>query len=160
MKKVGLSILVILAISALGLWFGEGKNPLSTVSALPIFIIIFLTLISTRTTSKSKRIVLNLFLPVLYIGFWFVGTLVFNKVFNGCVDRGEEVRTSISKYFADNGRYPESLSDLKVKSLPGKLLLRPNLIEYRRTPSGYSLEFSDWLVIFSATDKEPFKALE
>lgn len=88
---------------------------------------------------------------------WLAGARESNLAYNECVQDGERVREDLAEYRDRNGRFPEQLSALPAH-LPGKLLLPPHLFDYRRTPTGYALAFSDRLVEQLATEREGFLA--
>lgn len=81
----------------------------------------------------------------LYAGALFLGWLSFTAAFGECVEKGEEVRVLLSQYQKKEGRYPERLSQLEGFRLCGRIL-RPTVLEYEKTKSGYVLSFKDWLV--------------
>jgi hypothetical protein len=80
------------------------------------------------------------------------------SAFNDCVERGEDVRTALALFRGEHGHYPAHLAELRGIRIPGRRWLRPNLLNYRTTASGYDLWFGDWLVTFTASEGQAFLA--
>jgi hypothetical protein len=90
-------------------------------------------------------------------GIWF--TLSDNnRAFNDAVLRGESVRVELSKYYKLHKQYPNSLSELSIKDMPGKKWYGVSIIEYKKTENGYKLSFNDRFVTWDATEAEQFMA--
>ncbi|MGH7436000.1 MAG: hypothetical protein ACRENE_10035 [Polyangiaceae bacterium] len=81
-----------------------------------------------------------------------------HDAYNDCVRRGEDVRTALALFRRDEGRYPQRLAELRAFRVPGRRWLRANLLNYRATPTGYDLWFTDWLVSDTASDRSGFVA--
>jgi hypothetical protein len=88
---------------------------------------------------------------------YYAGLRSFSHAFNECVRDGESVRVLLADRRRESGRYPDDLSALSAR-LPGRRLLRPTLLDYERTPAGYTLRFRDFLVEHRATESSSFFA--
>jgi len=158
-KLISINLIAGLAILA-GVWLGEGWVGPTSLAAWGVLVLF--VIIGARIGIVSRRIwrlLIGLLVGLLVVGGWYLGTQSAGRAFNACVTNGEEVRSALTRYHAQHGEYPESLAELDVtKSLPGKRWLRPNLLIYQTTPAGYQIQFSDWLVTFSATNAQPFMA--
>jgi hypothetical protein len=80
-----------------------------------------------------------------------------SSAFNECVSQGEVVRKELARFKDQKGRYPDDLSELEM-DLPGKRLLRSNILDYRRTDKGYDIQFQDWLITHVADENSEFYA--
>jgi hypothetical protein len=92
----------------------------------------------------------------LFIVGWYGGIVELTRAFDQCVERGEEVREALERVRTSSGEYPESLARLADVSIPGRRLLRPDLMEYGRVDDGYRLTFSDAVTTMSATHERGF----
>jgi hypothetical protein len=63
----------------------------------------------------------------------------------------------LAEYYSKNKHYPENLKQLN-STIPGTRILRPTILNYKKTQDGYDLSFQDWLVEFKATQSVPFMA--
>jgi hypothetical protein len=158
LKWVGTAGLVV-AVTGIAMWFGE--DPSSVVPA-GVFALLFAGGMLGYLTAPHPTLPSRLFVVgtvVLGIaGGWYTGRTVVNRAFNDCVQRGESVRVSLSRFHLKHGEFPTSLDQLARGDLPGRRWLRGSILVYRPTPDGYELSFSDWLVTHRATERAPFAA--
>jgi hypothetical protein len=141
----------------LGFWIGEGGLQLWTT--LPVAAgVIGCLLVAFISPGRWRRKGLTGSVSlIVYIAAVGVGSLSFERAFNECLAKGEEVRGRLGEYQRANGRYPERLAQLHGPTPCGRVL-RPTILEYARTPDGYVLSFRDWLVEHSATGSTSFHA--
>ena len=81
----------------------------------------------------------------IYTLTFFGGLASFDRAFNECVKRGEEVRILLGEYHRRHGVYPEALHELR-SPIPCVRISGPTILTYERTTNGYALGFRDWLV--------------
>ena len=129
---VGVFLAVLLG--AIGFWFGEGAFP--PLAEVPIIAgvigcLLVVFMVSGKPLFKMLCGVLSL---VLYVVAFVYGSLSFNRAFNECVKRGDEVRVQLSEYHQKKNQYPEDLSQLEIE-LCGRIS-RPTVLEYERTKDG------------------------
>jgi hypothetical protein len=136
---------------------GEGGAFL--IELLPVSITLVGCLIITVIFPGSllKKVIVGVSSLVIIVSAYFAGAYSFNHAFNDCVRKGEIVRVQLAEYYTKNKHYPESLKQLGG-SLPGKRIIRPTILDYKRTQDGYDLSFQDWLFVFKATQSDPFMA--
>jgi hypothetical protein len=84
------------------------------------------------------------------------GSAVAQRAFNDCVSRGEDVRAALLLFREARGRYPDRLAELPGIRIPGQRWIRPGLLHYRATSTGYDMYFRDWLVTFDASEGRGF----
>ena len=149
------SFLAVL-LGAIGFWLGEGAFP--PLAEVPIIAgvigcLLVVFMVPGKPLFKMLYGVMSL---ALYFVAFVCGSLSFNRAFNECVKRGEEVRMQLSEYHYKKNQYPEDLNQLE-RELCGRIT-RPTVLEYERTKAGYVLSFKDWLVEHTATETEPFMA--
>ena len=144
-------------VVAVGFWLGEGGSPpWAVVPVVSVFVAAFAVAVAAPGKLWVKSVG-GVGAFVLYAGALFLGWLSFTSAFGECVEKGEEVRVLLSQYQKKEGRYPERLSQLEGFRLCGRIL-RPTVLEYEKTKSGYVLSFKDWLVEHKATESDPFMA--
>jgi len=140
-----------------GFWLGEGGSPpWAIVPVVSAFVAAFAVaaLVHGKLWVKSIGAIAVF---ALYAVALFLGWISFTDAFRECVEKGEEVRAQLREYHQKEGQFPERLSQLKGFQLCDRIL-RPTLLEYEKTKSGYVLSFHDWLVEHKATESEPFMA--
>lgn len=140
-------------------WLGEHAGGLSglVVAALVAFTLALLSAVALWRSGRGRAVTVVLMTLVAFALPWMAGSREASLAFNECVDGGERVRQALDQYRAEHHRYPARLSELPVP-LPGQLALPPHLLKYQRTGAGYRLSFSDWLVTYSASDRQAFLA--
>lgn len=79
------------------------------------------------------------------------------QALNGCDTQGEQVRTALQQYHQQHQAYPPTLETLNIPT-PCNRLMHPGLLFYRPTNTGYELTYSDWLVLYRATEAGGFDA--
>ena len=87
---------------------------------------------------------------------WYGGIAELGRAFARCVERGESVREALDEYRGSTGEFPRDLDQLTDVAIPGRRVLRPDLMEYARVNGGYRLTFSDAAVTMSATHERSF----
>ena len=105
---------------------------------------------------SSARMLSALVMAGLFVVGWYGGIVELTRAFDQCVERGEEVREALEGVRTSSGEYPQSLARLADVSIPGRRLLRPDLMEYDRVDGGYRLTFSDAVTTMSATHERGF----
>lgn len=88
-----------------------------------------------------------------------LGTWEGIRAFNECVDAAEPFRRTILDYAAVHGLYPSSLSELRT-AVPCNRPMRGTILAYSPRQNGFSLEFSDWFVSHTGSEREPMSASE
>jgi competence protein ComGC len=152
-----LSLCFLMAL-LLGYWLGEHDTGLPLADVGIALVLMVLTFASCR--GAPLLIVLVAMISCLFVlGFsWQLGARAQRATFNECVNNGEQVREQLTFYQIAHGHYPESLAPLtKGGYLACQLLLPPQLLRYKTTPTGYALYFGDDFVGFSATESLSFE---
>lgn len=150
-------ITVLVIVSAgVGMWIGEGGR----WSALGLIAALSFGAVGAYVAEApwSRRVGVALLTTCSCMAGIYIGTQSFAHAFNECVQRGEELRTSLAQYHARTAQYPQSLDALPRSSARCERWLRGSIIQYEPTQAGYQLSFSDWLVSHEATEAEPFMA--
>lgn len=151
-----IAIYMLIAVIA-GYWWGEHSRAI-----LPLWdFISLITLIILANwpwqKAKALQIIIVTFCLIFTFAFcWKMGANNQHNTFNDCVQNGEQIREKLQAFYTQNKRYPASLSELTLDS-PCMLVFPPQLLYYQLTPSGYNLEFGDF-VTHSATESAPFEA--
>lgn len=160
-------IVLLLAAALGGVWLGEDllRSPLHVESEVrsPVVLITLAVIglwgfFGGRPAQGAARFVMILSLCAAAAGGWFAGRHEATIAFNDCVERGEEVRTALARYHRKYKRYPESLEMLAMQNLPGKRLLRGNLLQYIGSEQRYRLMFRDHFVTHVASERNGFIA--
>lgn len=150
---LGLTVVVVV----FGFWLGEGGSPpWATVPIVGAFVAAFAVAVVVPGKLWVKSVG-GFGVFALYAVALFLGWLSFTYAFGECVEKGEEVRALLSQYQKKEGQLPERLGQLKELRLCGRII-RPTVLEYKKTENGYVLSFKDWLVEHKATESEPFMA--
>lgn len=156
MKK-SIAICSTILFLVVAFWLGEaGKGLFQIYPYLLGFI--GAGIVSYLASNKLKhRAIVCLSFIVLYCSAFYVGDLSFYHSFNKCIDEAENIRIVLSEFERTNGKYPNSLAELKIQ-LPCSRVLRGSLLHYESSGSRYKIWFEDWLIEHSATESEPFTA--
>jgi len=156
MNKI-IAVLSTIILFFLSFWLGESGKGLIQVYPFIIGLVGTLTipyLISNRWKHRTAYAVLFI---LFYTAAFYMGNLSFDRTYRTCLKEAEQIRTALSIYKTENGKYPDNLDNLNMP-LPGSRCLRGTILEYESTASNYTISFKDWLIEHSATDKEPFMA--
>jgi hypothetical protein len=156
MKKliVIVSTIFLLFVS---FWLGEAGNGLFQFYPF-IFGLVGIVALSFLFSKNWKyRSTYALICIVLYATAFYLGNVSFYRAYNACLEDAEQIRIALSDYKDKTGKYPDVLNDLN-RTLPCSRCLRGTIFKYESTTSNYRIWFTDWLVEYSATDKEPFLA--
>lgn len=156
MHKV-IAILFVIILLFVSFWLGEAGKGLFQIFPYMIALAGIVAIPFLLTKKWKYRILYGFFFIVIYWAAFYMGDLSFCRAYNSCIKDAEHIRTTLSSYKTKNGNYPESLTDLNVP-LPCSRCLRGTILEYESTGSNYKIRFKDWLVEYSATNKEPFLA--
>jgi hypothetical protein len=154
-RNIALGLTAVVVV--FGFWLGEGGSP--PWAAAPI-VGAFVSAFAVAVVAPGKhwvKAVGGVGMLGLYAVALFLGWLSFTRAFGECIEKGEEVRVLLSEHQKKKGQFPESLSQLQGFGLCGRVL-RPTLLEYKKTGNGYELSFKDWLVEYKANESEPFMA--
>jgi hypothetical protein len=153
------NIFFILAILLIGITFWMGEGGALLIDPLLITIALAGSFIITISFPGSllKKVLVGIGVFAITVAAYFGGAYSFNSAYNECVVKGESVRVQLAEYYSKNKHYPENLKQLN-STLPGTRILRPTILNYKKTQDGYDLSFQDWLVEFKATQSEPFMA--
>jgi hypothetical protein len=153
-------IALLIGLTTITWWDGEDlMRPLDS-AALSTVLAIVCAAIMARLSARPLWIRAGSALAALVVasGSHLWAASLAQHAFNECVVRGEDVRSALARFRHQHECYPERLTDLSETSIPGRRYLRPNLLQYRPTPSGYDAWFGDWLVTFSASEQHGFGA--
>lgn len=155
--RMTISIILEIILICITFWLGEGG--ISFLNPVPVFITLQGCVAATIFFPGSylKKVLIGIGSLIIIAGSFALGTYSFNSAFNECIHKGENVRLQLKEYYFQNKHYPENLNQLSG-ILPGKRLIRPTILKYKRTQGGYELTFQDWLVEFKANQLEPFIA--
>jgi len=150
---------VVLAVSLTAGFFFRG-SPTQTVSVWTVVVLALCVVLADVLGSperRSSRIGSAVLAGVLFAIGWYLGGRELENASAECAHRIGDVRVALESFREDAGVYPETLDQLEGIELPGRLLLRPDLLEYARTSDGYLLSYRDGRFVFTATeDREPF----
>ena len=158
--KWGGTVGLVIAVTGVAIWFGEDSS--SAVPTTGVFVLmlgggLLGYLIGPHPSLLGHFCIVSII--VLGIaGGWYTGRTIVSRAFNDCVARGETVRVSLEQFRTKHGEFPKDLDRLARRDLPGQRWLRGSILAYRRTPGGYELSFSDWLVTHRATETDAFSA--
>jgi hypothetical protein len=152
-------LIIVLSLSLTAGFFFRGSETQSvsvwTVAVLALCVVLADLLGSP--TSRNSRIGSAVLAGVLFAGGWYLGGRELEAASADCARRVGEVRSALETFRDDTGNYPDTLNQLEGIELPGRLLLRRDLLEYSRTSDGYLLSYRDGRFVFTATeDREPF----
>jgi hypothetical protein len=140
-----------------GFWFGgDTAREISMWAVVVLGVAVLLGDLLGPPGLRSARMLSALVMAGLFIVGWYGGIVELTRAFDQCVERGEEVREALERVRTSSGEYPESLARLADVSIPGRRLLRPDLMEYGRVDDGYRLTFSDAVTTMSATHERGF----
>ena len=140
-----------------GFWFGgDTAREVSIWAVVALGVAVLLGDLLGPPDRRGARMLSALVMAGLFVVGWYGGIAELARAFDQCVERGESVREALDGYRTSAGEYPESLTRLAGVPIPGRRLLRPDLMEYRRLDDGYRLGFSDAVTAMSATDERGF----
>ncbi len=158
-RRIALIVLFAALALGAGIWIGEDNSePISAVLFIALFGGGLIAYILTPLKSARGRLISMAAAGLVLFGGWIFGRNSAGAAFNDCVANGKSVRAALADYQVKNGTFPLHLDRLELAGLPGDRLLRASLLIYRRTPEGYELSFSDWLVTHRATETDAFTA--
>lgn len=89
------------------------------------------------------------------ISVWILGAKERSHAINDCVERCVNVQRELEAYRAKHGHYPAGLGEMNT-CLPGRMLLPPQIVEYRRTAEGYDLWIADGMMSYQGTQAIEF----
>jgi len=152
-----LTVALGIVVVAMGVWFGEDLTSGVPSAAILLAVVsgLLVYLVSPYPSLAGTLCVASIVLICAAAG-WYMGRTTATSAFNDCIERGEMVRVALQQYQERHGAFPGDLSELRPFDLPGQRWFRGSLLTYRRTPSGYELNFSDWLVTHGATEAQAF----
>lgn len=157
-RWVGVAALSVIATGA-SIWLGEDlRSVIHTGAFLLVPCSFLLGYLVTPGSSVAGRLCVACIIVLGTAGGWYLGRTTATGAFNDCIARGEMIRVSLARFRTEHGGFPDDLDQLGLRDLPGERWLRGYLLAYRRTPDGYELGFSDWLVAHRATESEAFVA--
>lgn len=159
------SFIVILAFAAM--WFAEDSG--STL--------LFAVLVSGKAHWWISALALMVFIALGALGAivlrrpWWAGfaiTIVAvclalvagqheqARALGECIGNAPFLQRQLDDFHRRTGRYPEKLAELG--RVPCNRFPRGRIIEYSTTPSGYRVQFHDWLMQWEGTEREPITA--
>ncbi|MBL7698025.1 MAG: hypothetical protein JNK79_07695 [Chitinophagaceae bacterium] len=107
---------------------------------------------ATRSTQKNKQNPQSRFLPVhvylitipivAFCARTYIAPMMSNYSRNFAIERGQALVTSIEEFKSKEGRYPESISELK--KVPAPFIMGIERFRYTRYKDEYLLSFSQW----------------
>ena len=150
---------MVLAVSLTAGFFFRGSETQTvtvwTVAVLALCVILADLLGSPK--NRNSRIGSAVLAGALFATGWYLGGRELENASADCAHRIGDVRVALESFKEQAGAYPETLDQLEGIELPGRLLLRPDVLEYERTSDGYLLSYRDGRFVFTATeDREPF----
>jgi len=152
-------LIVVLCLSLTAGFFFRGSEA-QTVSVWAVMVLALCVVLADlfgSPKSRSSRIGSAVLAGVLFAVGWYMGGRELEAASADCAQRIGDVRSALEDYQDDAGSYPDTLDQLEGIELPGRLLLRRDLLEYTRTSDGYLLSYRDGRFVFTATeDREPF----
>ena len=152
-------LIVVLCLSLTAGFFFRGSEA-QTVSVWAVMVLALCVVLADlfgSPKSRSSRIGSAILAGVLFAVGWYLGGRELENASADCAQRIGDVRSALEDYQDDAGSYPDTLDQLEGIELPGRLLLRRDLLEYTRTSDGYLLSYRDGRFVFTATeDREPF----
>ncbi len=156
--RITLLIFVLCVSLTAGFFFrGSEAQTVSVWAVVALALCVVLADLLGSPKSRNSRIVSAIFAGVLFAVGWHLGGRELENASADCARRIGEVRLALETYRDDAGTYPDALNQIEGIELPGRLLLRRDLLEYTRTSDGYLLSYRDGRFIFTATeDREPF----
>lgn len=163
LRRTSILILVSLASLTFGVWFGEhpvwlwmavmlfivavseptglGGIGVGAVACLLLFALLFLLhWILGKIPPRDRRLVrmgATLLVLAAFVGGIWLGYLEAVREYARCKAGGTEIRSALEAYEQGHGRYPERLTDVDPRALPGSLLMRTTMLQYQRTDDGY-----------------------
>ncbi len=151
------ALLLALAALLLAFWSGEkgGLVPgLAELVALGLSVPLLALLLPGHWL---KKLVAAGLAVLLMLAAYVAGYASYQHAFEDCAQGGEALRPVLTRFHAEQGRYPASLAELGVAA-PGQRWLHGPLMHYQRVGSGYVLQYRDWLISYSASDSGSFDA--
>jgi|JI7StandDraft_1071085.scaffolds.fasta_scaffold411292_1 hypothetical protein len=145
------------ATALLGVYLGEDLREALPGAAAGWAAVGCLLPLLHRSRPLLHRLSLSAALLLSLCAGWLLGRAHASRCFNELVTHGEVVREALHQHHLTTGAYPPTLAALEVE-LPGRRWLRGSLLRYRPTEAGYALQFSDGLVVHSASESAPFSA--
>lgn len=140
-----------------GFWFGgDTARGVSVWAIVGLGTTVLLGDLLGPPDRRGARMISALVMAGLFVVGWYGGIVELERAFDRCVARGETVREALDRHRGSTGEYPESLTQLGDVAIPGRRLLRPDLMEYRRVDGGYQLSFADAVASMSATHEQGF----
>ncbi len=148
--------LAALSVAA-GFWFGgDTGRGVSGWAVATLAAAVLLGDLLGPPRARTLRLGSAAAMALLFAAGWYAGIVELERAFDGCVARGEEVRRALEAHRAEHGAYPQTLDGLIGVDLPGRRLIRPDLMRYAATEDGYRLEFADATARLSATEARGF----
>jgi hypothetical protein len=149
----------VVAVASLtaGFWFGG--DTVRGVSVWAVVVLAVVVLLGDLLGSPERwqpRLASAAVMAAVFAAGWYLGVVELDRAFEGCVERGEEVRLTLEEHHRVNGRFPESLDELDRVEIPGGRLLRTGLMRYARTSEGYELRFADATARMTASHERGF----
>jgi hypothetical protein len=152
-------LLAVVAVGSLtaGFWFGgDTARGVSVWAIVGLAVVVLLGDLLGPPDRRKTRMVSALAMAGLFTAGWYGGIAELERAFEQCVARGETVREALDRHRRSTGEYPESLARLPDGAIPGRRLLRPDLMIYRKVDGGYQLTFADAAATVSATHERGF----
>ena len=148
---------LLLATFVISVWLGESRDAIWEDLIWSGTVAIIAAVLSILMIKKKwvKIICAILTFVISALGL-YLGEYSASRAFNDCAKNAENLRVALDVYHDNYGRYPKTISELPT--LPCRRFIRGSLLDYNLTEKGYSLEFSDWLITFSASESDPFIA--
>ena len=156
--RQGLCLSCLGAAALVGWGLGEGGIPLGSLTgAAALLILVFGAGGLAPSPQRREKYYVMAAALILFLGSWSAGQATDRRAYAECLERGEEVRAALEVFRQEQGRYPDKLEQLTVE-LPGRRLLLPDLLRYRRSGVDYELTFFRGNLRFAAGRHLPFSA--
>jgi len=151
-----LLLLVMLAAPLTGLFFGGAPTQgVSTWTVAAAAACVLLADLLGPPRSAGGRIGTAVLAGVLFAVGYSVGLREQERAVTEVSNRAEELRRALEVYHDTWSEYPDELSDLDV-AVPGKRILRGDLLDYERTLTGYRMTFEDGFGRYEADHRHGF----
>jgi hypothetical protein len=147
-------IIAALLLSLLALWWASNILDGRFLLSVPIVVILIVYLTPANNGIKALA---GMIMLLTYLTCSQTGAGSYHEAYNECVQKGEEVRAQLSKFYEINQQYPEQLNQIASFNAC-KPILHSSILNYQKTASGYTLSFDDGFVEHRATESAEFMA--
>ncbi len=137
-------------------WWGEGGGGIEAIMLACIAALLVSSIVFFTQFKRVFKVFAYLILSTLFITAFIAGRASNGRAFNECVEHGDDARVLLQNYHQAHQKYPSTLRIFN--KVPCNRILHPSILNYQLTKQGYQLYFGDALVLFMATESQPFEA--